>query len=284
MLKTVNGALYVVATPIGNFDDMSPRAIAVLKGVDLIVAEDTRRTGLLLSALGIATRQQSLHAHNETDKADFLLQKLKEGASMALVSDAGTPLVSDPGSYFLAKAHEQGVKVVPIPGCCAAIAALSVAGMPAERFIFEGFLPTKSTARQERIRLLAKEPRTLILYEAPHRIVACLQDLVVVLGAERRAVIARELTKTYETIRKGALPDLLSWVMGDDDQQKGEFVVVIAGKEPEATADNAALSQILAVLLEELPLKQAVNLAAKITQEKKNTLYSLALDIQKNSL
>lgn len=271
------GAIYVVATPIGNLADISQRAIDTLQAVDVIAAEDTRHSGILLKHWQISTRQVSLHAHNEAERGEVLLQQVLAGASLALISDAGTPLISDPGCYLLSRAHALGIRVIPIPGCCAAISALCAAGMPGERFIFEGFLPTKSGARQQRLTELVREPRTLIFYEAPHRIIACLMDMAAVFGGSREAVVARELTKTFETIRRAPFKELIPWVTEDPNQQKGEFVIVVAAAAPCDEAIDAMSRKILTHLLTELPLKQAVQLTASITGEKKNELYQLAL-------
>lgn len=277
----MSGVLYVVATPIGNLDDWTPRAIATLKAVTVIAAEDTRHSGRLLQHFDIRTRAIALHDHNESARVEALLAQMQAGEDVALISDAGTPLVSDPGFRLVAAAQQAGVRVVPIPGACAAIAALSAAGLPSDRFLFEGFLPARSAARRERLKTALKETATLIFYEAPHRIVECLEDMVVVLGGERRVVLARELTKTFETIRQYPLADMLAWVKSDENQQRGEIVLVLEGAQlTESTEDFAEADRVLKVLLAELPLKQAAALAAELTGLKKNALYERGLQLK----
>src|SRR5690242_12028000 len=228
------GKLFVVATPIGNLADLSARAREILSGVDLIAAEDTRHSAALLAQFGIATRTLALHEHNEREKSAELVHRLREGAQIALISDAGTPLVSDPGYRLVRAAREAGIAVSPVPGACAAIAALSVAGLPSDRFVFEGFLPAKAAARRAHLQTLMTEMRTLIFYESSHRIVEALEDLVVVFGGERRAVLARELTKLFETVLDGALAELAARVNTDSNQQRGEFVLLVAGADADA--------------------------------------------------
>lgn len=277
------GALYVVATPIGNLDDMSPRAVAVLRGVTVIAAEDTRHSAGLLRHFDIATPLVALHEHNERQQSEKLIDRMRAGGAIALISDAGTPLLSDPGYHLVRAAHQAALRVVPVPGPSAAIAALSVSGLPTDRFSFEGFLSAKAAARRARLVELQADPRTLIFYEAPHRIAAALDDMVTVFGAEREAVLARELTKLYETVRAAPLGELAEWVRGDADQQRGELVVLVRGAEArasEALSDDT--QRIVRVLLAELPLKQAVALTAEITGEKRNALYEWAVDL-KNS-
>ena len=272
----VGGVLWVVATPIGNMDDMSPRALAVLGSVDLVAAEDTRRTGLLLTRQGIRARMVSLHEHNEEARVPRLVRALSEGRTVALVSDAGTPLISDPGFRLVAAAAEAGVVVRPIPGPSAVTAALSVAGLPTDRFVFEGFLPARAGARRASLERVRFEPRTLVWLESAHRIVASLADAAEVLGSERRAVLARELTKRYETVLRGSLEELSRRVASDPEQQKGEFVLIVeGGTEPPPM--GRPVDDVLDALLAELPVKQAVRLAAVVTGEKKNTLYRRAL-------
>lgn len=275
------GVLYVVATPIGNLDDWSPRAVATLKAVSVVAAEDTRHSGRLLQHFNIPTRLVAVHDHNESGRVQGLLDQLGRGDDIALISDAGTPLISDPGYRLVAAAQSAGLRVVPVPGACAAIAALSAAGLPSDRFIFEGFLPAKTAGRRERLQQLAGETRTLMFYEAPHRIVECLQDMVAVLGAERRIVLARELTKTFETVRQYSLTEMLAWVSADPDQQRGEIVLVLEGL-PEAVGEQdwQEADRVLGILLEELPVKQAAALAAGITGLKKNALYERALGLK----
>lgn len=272
------GTLYIVATPIGNLGDFSPRAVEVLRYVELIAVEDTRHSRYLLDHFAIATPVVALHDHNEQQRNQHLLTQLLEGKTIALISDAGTPLISDPGYRLVQSAQAQSIKVVPIPGPCALITALSAAGLPSDRFVFEGFLPAKSAARQKRLQAIKYEPRTLIFYEAPHRIIDLITDMMTVLGEARYAVIARELTKTFETIHGDTLKALLAWLQTDSNQQKGEFVVLVKGAE--ANLDEASQLQtekILTLLLGELPTSRAVQLAAQITGEKKNKLYEMAL-------
>lgn len=275
---TAQGTLYLVATPIGNLGDMTPRALEVLQGVDLIAAEDTRHSGKLLQHFGIGTSCVPYHEHNERQQCDKLVARLQGGESIALISDAGTPLVSDPGYHLVHATRQAGLSVVPIPGPCALIAALSVSGLPSDRFVFEGFLPAKAAARRQRLEALAAEPRTLIFYESTHRIEACLADMAEVLGDARQAVIARELTKRFETVHGAGLAELLTWLRADAQQHKGEFVVLVAGAEQRPDDDgDAELVRMLSVLMEELPLKQAVTLAARLSGRKKNAVYQLAL-------
>ena len=274
------GVLYIVATPIGNLDDISLRALETLKAVPLIAAEDTRHSRKLLARYGIAARLLSLHDHNEQAASDSLLKTLLGGADVALVSDAGTPLISDPGFYLVRAARQAGIRVIPLPGPSACIAALSVAGLPTERFVFEGFLPPRPVARERRLSELASESRTLVFYESSHRICDCLAAMAESLGHDRQATVARELTKTFETIRDGTLAELLHWVQDDPNQQKGEFVVMVQGAPARAPVIDAVAEQVLAVLMAELPLKQAAALAAKITGLPKNRLYEAGLAIK----
>ena len=275
------GVLYVVATPIGNLQDLSARALHVLQSVPLIAAEDTRHSKKLLAHYGIGTRQMALHEHNERGITASLLRHLAAGEDMALVSDAGTPLISDPGFYLVRAAREANVRVVPVPGASALIAALSVAGLPSDRFLFEGFLPSKQAARQQRLQALAAVTVTLVIYESSHRICASLCDMVDCLGGSREATVARELTKTFETILHGSLDELLQRVESDADQQKGEFVVLIHGAQArERSAVDAETLRMLEVLLAELPLKQAAGLVAKISGLSKNVLYEEGLKLK----
>jgi len=275
------GVLYVVATPIGNLEDLSPRAQRVLGEVDLIAAEDTRHSGKLLAHFGILTPATAFHEHNEREKAEELIGYLTKGKRVALISDAGTPLVSDPGYRLVRAAQTAGVRVVPVPGACAAIVALSVSGLPSDRFAFEGFPPTRGAARRSWLENLAREPRTLIFYESPHRIVESLADMVAVFGAEREAVYARELTKQFETLRHATLGELARWVAEDSHQQLGEIVVLVHGLAAAAdTAAGADGERVLRILLRELPVRQAAALAADITGRKKNELYERALQIR----
>ncbi|MDD2051840.1 16S rRNA (cytidine(1402)-2'-O)-methyltransferase [Pseudomonas putida] len=278
------GSLFVVATPIGNLDDISARALRVLREVALIAAEDTRHSQRLMQYFGITTPLAACHEHNERDEGSRFIQRLLAGDNIALISDAGTPLISDPGYHLVRQARAAGIAVVPVPGACALIAALSAAGLPSDRFIFEGFLPAKTAGRRGRLELLKEEPRTLIFYEAPHRILECLQDMELVFGPERPALLARELTKTFETLKGLPMAQLRAFVEGDSNQQRGECVVVVAGwTAPQSEeAISAEAQRVLDLLLKEMPLKRAAALAAEITGERKNVLYQVALARQKN--
>lgn len=273
-----DAVFYVVATPIGNLGDLTPRAVDVLQSVALIAAEDTRHSGRLMAHFNIKTPMISVHDHNERQRLQTILDKLAAGDSIALISDAGTPLISDPGFIVVRGVREAGYKIVPVPGCCAVITAMCASGLPTDRFMFEGFLPAKRSGRQQKLAEIVSEPRTVIYYESTHRILDSLQDMIEVLGADRYVVLARELTKTFETIYGDRVEALLEWVKQDANQQKGEFVVLIQGVELE---EEEGLSlealKVLSILLEELPVKQAAALAAKITGEKKNALYQEAL-------
>jgi len=276
---SITAALYVVATPIGNLADMAPRAIEVLRDVAVIAAEDTRHSRVLFNQFAIHTHCIALHEHNEEHVVSGLIGRLQSGESVALISDAGTPLISDPGYRLVQAAQQAGVRIVPIPGASALIAALSVSGLPSDRFVFEGFLPAKSGPRRQLLQKISKETRTLIFYESPHRIVDSLRDMAEVFGGERRAVLARELTKLYETVLSGSLLDLCQQVEADANQQKGEMVVLVQGAE-EQDMGEVGLRLVLEPLLEALPLKQAVALAVKISGVKKNVVYDLALKIK----
>ncbi len=281
MKINTQGILYVVATPLGNRQDITLRAIETLKQVDCIVAEDTRHSLPLLQHFNISKPMLALHEHNEREQALKLVQRLLQGESMALISDAGTPLISDPGYYLVQAVREHGIRIVPIPGACAAIAALSVAGLPTDRFVFEGFLPAKSSSRIQRLQPLLHESRTMIFYEAPHRILELLRDLQKVFGQEREIVLARELTKVFETIRAGRLGDIITWVESDPNQQRGEMVVIVAGVEKTDEPDEAiSLDAVLTLLLSELSVKKASELAAKMTGKRKNEVYQRALELK----
>lgn len=275
------GTLYIVATPLGNRQDITLRAIETLKTVDLIAAEDTRHSSPLLQHLGVNKPLMPLHDHNEREQAEKLIKRLEQGESIALISDAGTPLISDPGYFLVNAVREQGLRVVPIPGACAAIAALSVAGLPTDRFVFEGFLPAKSQLRIQRLNALLHESRTIILYEAPHRIRELLADMQKVFGDERRVVLARELTKVFETIHSALLGEMIEWVAADPNQQRGEMVVMIEGmQKSEEEIEAISSDKLLLLLLAELPLKKAAELAAAITGKRKNELYQRALELK----
>jgi len=273
--------LYVVATPIGNLADISERAHQVFEAVDIIAAEDTRHTKRLLNHLGINKQLIAVHDHNESQAAAVLIDRLGQGQNVALVSDAGTPLIADPGYHVLKEVVQAGFNVVPVPGACAVITALCASALPTDRFIFDGFLPPKTGARQQYFQSIQAEERTLVVYESPHRIVASLQDMKTVLGDEKEIVVARELTKTFETFLRGSISDVLSQVEADSNQQKGEFVLMIRGA-PQAKKQDVSPEAIefLKVLAEELPLKQAAALTAKATGFKKNKLYQIGLDLQ----
>ncbi len=268
-----SGTLFVVATPIGNLGDLSPRAQQTLREVAAICAEDTRRSGQLLAHFGIATPLLALHEHNEDAIAQRVVARLLGGESLALVSDAGTPLVSDPGFRLVRAARAAGVRVSPLPGPSALIAALSVAGLPSDRFAFEGFLPAKASARRERLQALAAEPRTLIFYESSHRIAEALADMAQSFGDERPAVLARELTKLFETVLDGSLAELLAKVEADADQRKGEFVVMIQGAGEDADAKVIEGRRLYAKLKEHLPPSTAAKLAADLSGAPRKALY-----------
>lgn len=272
------GTLYVVATPIGNLDDMVPRAIQTLQTVAVIAAEDTRHSARLLAHFDIKTPAIAYHDHSDEHRTEQLIVRLLAGEDVALISDAGTPLVSDPGYRLVRSARQQGVRVVPIPGACAMIAALSAAGLASDRFAFEGFLPAKQVARTHQLESVAGDSRTLIFYEAPHRILETLQDMESVFGAEREVVVARELTKTFETIKGGNLAEMVAWVAADSNQQRGEIVLLVQGAPKQENADlSPEQIRVMKVLLEDLPVKQAAAIGAKITGLKKNFLYDWAL-------
>lgn len=278
-MSNARGRLYIVATPIGHRDDITLRAIEVLRRVDLVVAEDTRHTGRLLDHLGLRRPLMSLHEHNEDEAARRVIERLLAGESLALVSDAGTPLISDPGFPLVRACREQGIDVVPVPGPSALVAALSVSGLPTDRFRFEGFLPRRQPARVAVLETLVRETATLVFYESSHRVAETLADMVAVFGGTRQAVVARELTKLHETVRPGALGELLAWVGADDDQRRGEFVLLLAGAEPGEAAQALDVDRLLRILLEELPVKQAAGLAARISGGRRNALYRRALEM-----
>ena len=267
------GTLFIVATPIGNLGDLSPRALETLRSVSAICAEDTRHTRQLLSHFGIDRPLVALHEHNEEAIAERVIERISSGDSLALVSDAGTPLVSDPGFRVVRAARAAGVRVSPVPGACAAIAALSVAGLPSDRFTFEGFLPAKSSARRERLGRLASEARTLVFYESSHRIAESLADMCSVFGGERPAVIARELTKLFETVLDGTLAELHAQVEADDNQRKGEFVVMVRGVADDLEAQLVEGHRLYAKLSEHLPPSTAAKLAAEISGAPRKALY-----------
>ncbi|MCU8009193.1 16S rRNA (cytidine(1402)-2'-O)-methyltransferase [Shewanella oncorhynchi] len=272
-------ALYIVPTPIGNLGDMSSRAIEVLNQVSLIACEDTRHSGKLLSHFGITTKTTALHDHNERARAQWIVDQLAAGLSIALISDAGTPLISDPGYHLVSHVRQSGFNVIPLPGPCAAITALSASGLPSDRFSFEGFLPSKEKARADKLLALKEDPRTLIFYESPHRIEHSLTTMVEVLGGERHVVMAREVTKTFETFLSGPVSEVLATVSTDPNQQKGEIVLMVHGYH---LSDDEAIPTVaintLKLLCEELPLKKAAAIASQIHGLKKNALYKYGLE------
>lgn len=271
--------LFVVATPIGHLDDMSFRAIETLKSVDLIAAEDTRQSIQLLKHFNIQTPLTACHDHNESHKIETLIEKMIAGQSIALISDAGTPLISDPGFKLVRAAQAHDIKVTPVPGACAAIAALSAVGLPSDRFSFQGFLPSKSTQRIAELERLKHETQTLIFYEAPHRILASLKDMASVLGSDRDIGFAREITKTFETIKKMPLHQLIEFVEQDHHQQKGEIVLVVAGKTDITDVTDAKLDEVMQRLLQDLSVKAAAQVATDLFGIKKKVAYQRALEL-----
>lgn len=281
MSTETSGTLYCVATPIGNLGDLTERAKETLAQADLVLAEDTRVAMRLMTHLGLQKQLKSLHDHNESQRVPLILDVLAQGQTIALISDAGTPLISDPGYKLVKEVTQAGFQVTPIPGVSAIITALSAAGLPTDRFSFEGFLPAKRVGREKHLSTLLKDERTLVFYESCHRIEATLTDMVNVLGAERPAVIARELTKMYETFYRGTLEELLMLVQQDDNMKRGELVVMVQGvKAGEDEQNSIDSDQLLTILLDELPVKQAAKLAARITGKAKNDLYRRAMALQ----
>jgi len=274
--------LYIVATPLGNLGDMSQRAIETLRQVDLIAAEDTRHSKKLLVHFGIDRPMIAFHEHNERDRSGEILIQLQAGKQIALISDAGTPLISDPGYHLVRQLHEAGIRVVPIPGPSAVITALCAAGMATDRFCFEGFLPSKAGAREKQLETLSQETRTLVFYESPHRLLEMLRAMLVVFGPERRVTLARELTKTFETIHQDSLAKLVSWVDANPEQQKGESVLVVEGAaERVSERFEVDSQQLLLTLLSYMSVKDAAHHAAQLTGQSKNELYQRALEIKK---
>lgn len=280
------GALFVVATPIGNLGDLGARAVEVLESVDLILAEDTRVSAKLLAHFGIATPCRSFHEHNETRQVARMVERIAAGGRLALISDAGTPLINDPGFRLVSALRERDCRVVPIPGPSAVVSALSVAGLPTDRFCFEGFLPAKAGARRRTLQALADEGRTLVFFESPRRLLATLGDLVAEFGAERPAVLARELTKIHETVIGSTLAELRERIEAHAEQRRGECVLVVAGAARNARGRASAqvdTQALLRVLVEELPLKQAVAITARVSGIKRNLLYPQALALSRGA-
>lgn len=275
----MSAQLFVVATPIGHLDDMTYRAIDVLKSVALIAAEDTRQSALLMKHYNISTPLTACHDHNESNKIDIIIEKLKNGDDVALVSDAGTPLISDPGFKLVRAAQEHGIRVIPVPGACAAIAALSAVGLPSDHFSFEGFLSSKQSQRLIQLEKLKSRTHTMIIYEAPHRILDSVTDMANIFGADRAVGFAREITKTFETIKKMTLGELKTFIESDRNQQKGEIVLVIAGVTEEKDMAQEELDKLLLRLLEDLSVKAASQLAADLTGIKKKVAYQRALEL-----
>ena len=278
-MTDLTGILYIVATPIGNLQDITQRALYTFAQVDLIAAEDTRHSGLLLSHYGIKKPFFALHDHNEQEKAHILVEKLKQGSNIALISDAGTPLISDPGFHLVRQCREAGIRVVPVPGACAAITALCASGIASDRFCFEGFLPAKSKARKDKLENIAEEDRTLIFYESTHRILDTLEDMQSVLGEERYIVLAREITKTWETITGNTIKNLREWLLEDPNRTKGEMVLIVEGKPKSDNNAEICLQVVkaLELIAEELPLKKAAAIVAELYGYKKNALYQFGL-------
>ncbi|MFA3127477.1 16S rRNA (cytidine(1402)-2'-O)-methyltransferase [Acinetobacter pittii] len=275
----MSAQLFVVATPIGHLDDMTFRAIDILKSVSIVAAEDTRQSAQLFKHYNISTQLTACHDHNESNKIEQLVQKLLAGDNIALISDAGTPLISDPGFKLVRAAQEHGIKVVPVPGACAAIAALSAVGLPSDRFSFEGFLPSKASQRISQLEKLKNETQTLIFYEAPHRILECVKNMAEVFGENRPVGFAREITKTFETIKKMTLKDLVSFIENDHNQEKGEIVLVVGGAPEKTDLEQEKLDELLKRLLQDLSVKAASQLAADLTGIKKKVAYQRALEL-----
>ncbi|MGX8784512.1 16S rRNA (cytidine(1402)-2'-O)-methyltransferase [Legionella pneumophila] len=279
-LATDLGTLYIVATPIGNREDISFRALNTLKNVDLILAEDTRHSKQLLTSLGIKNNLSSLHAYNEANKSKEIIEKLLHGKSIALISDAGTPLISDPGFPLVKQAHEHHIPVVPVPGACALIAALSAAGVPCDSFAFLGFLPAKQSARRHELQSLRSAPYTLVFYESTHRIIDSLNDIAEIYGQDCELVLAKEITKSFERFVSGKIREIIDWLLSDPGHTKGEFVLIFPPRS--SNEELHSHEKLLKILLEELPLKQAVTIACKLTNANKNQLYEEALKLKES--
>lgn len=285
--STSFGKLFLVATPIGNMKDITLRALEILQHVDLIAAEDTRRSRVLLQHFGLSKSMLSLHAHNENTRSQQLVEKLQEGLNIALISDAGTPLISDPGFTLVQQVRKQGISVIPIPGPCAVIAALSASGLPCDHFFFAGFLPAQSSARQKVLLAFQETPYTTVFYEAPHRILALFEDMKTIMGGDRQVGFAKEITKVFEHFFSGTIDEAITWLTIESEHQKGEFVVMLTGKSiltntKESDTIHLTLPLLLKSLLKSLPLKQAVQIAAEISGEKKNKVYTMALNAMQN--
>ena len=278
----MSAQLFVVATPIGHLDDMTFRAIDILKSVSIVAAEDTRQSAQLFKHYNISTPLTACHDHNESNKIEQLIETLQSGKNVALISDAGTPLISDPGFKLVRAAQEHGIRVTPVPGACAAIAALSAVGLPSDRFSFEGFLSSKSSQRIGQLEKLKDETQTLIFYEAPHRILDCVKDMVAIFGEDRPVGFAREITKTFETIKKMTLKELVTFIEKDHHQQKGEIVLVVGGNPEHKDLDQEKMDQLLTRLLQDLSVKVASQLAADLTGVKKKVAYQRALDLNQD--
>ena len=281
-MPTEPGTLYIVATPIGNLEDLSPRAQRILSTVDLILAEDTRHSRKLLIAFNIKTEMLACHENNEERLTPQVISRLSAGANVALVADAGTPLISDPGFKLVRQAHAENIPVSPVPGPAALIAALSAAGIAPAKFLFEGFAPSRAEARFKHLQKLSAADHTMIFYEAPHRIKTFLADAASIFGEDRQASVARELTKKFETIRCGTLGGLIEWMNNDPDQGRGEFVIIIAGAADKKT-DMPELAAMLKVLLKSLTLKQSVQIATELSGGSRNEIYDLAVTLQQDS-
>ncbi|ABQ57197.1 TPA: 16S rRNA (cytidine(1402)-2'-O)-methyltransferase [Legionella pneumophila] len=277
-LATGLGTLYIVATPIGNREDISFRALNTLKSVDLILAEDTRHSMQLLTSLGIKNNLTSLHAHNEANKSNEIIELLLHGKSIALISDAGTPLISDPGFPLVKQARQHHIPVVPVPGACALIAALSAAGVPCDSFAFLGFLPAKQSARKHALESSRSLPYTIVFYESTHRIIDCLNDIAEIYGQDYELVLAKEITKTFERFVSGKIKEIKDWLLSEPGHIKGEFVLIFPPRS--TNKDLNSHEELLKILLEELPLKQAVAIACRLTNANKNQLYEEALKLK----
>ena len=275
------GTLFVIATPIGNMADWSQRAIDTIAEIDLLAAEDTRRTKILLSYHSLNVRVTSIHEHNEKDKSGYIVELLMSGKNVGLVSDAGTPLISDPGFNLVKLAQKNNIKISPLPGACAAIAALSVAALPTDRFCFEGFLPSKEGERKNKLLALASEPRTLIFYESPSRILKSINNMVEIFGAQRDVVFARELTKTFETVKSGTLESIKTFIASDKNQELGEIVIIVSGDRIEKKLISLSLQEqkLIKILVKKYTVKDAVDIVREISKAKKQDIYNYALTV-----